>query len=686
MTLLRALMVEDSEDDAILVQEVLRSGGYDPRVHRVETEADLRHALHAGPWDIILSDYMLPAFDARGALDLIRTSGLGIPAIVISGTVGEDVAIETLKLGADDYVLKQNLTRLVPAVARALDLAESRRQQNRLEHMKTLILENSLDLICTLDTQGCFLEVSAAAQAVLGYAPAELMGICLETLIHPDASSSFQHEFQAVLQGQRMRDFECRFRHKAGRDVYLTWSAVLSADHSVIVGVGRDVTERKQAEQRIRYLATHDGLTDLPNRNLIQDRIQQAIAHARRADRQLAVLFLDLDRFKVINDGYGHPFGDLVLKTAAERLVSLVRESDTVARQGGDEFLILLTDLRRADDAYVVAREIVEKLGQPALMVQEREIHVTGSIGVAVFPQDGDSADALIGNADVAMYRAKHLGRNTCQFFTRAMSEETQRRVNLETGLHDAVALNQLELVYQPMVSLTSGRITGCEALLRWRHPELGLVPPAQFIPIAEDSGLIVPIGDWVLHTACTQARAWHDAGLQPITVAVNLSARQFLQQDVVSWVTSTLRTTGLPPGLLELELTESLIAQDVEHVITTFGRLRDAGVKLSIDDFGTGYSSLGYLKRFPADTLKIDQSFVRDMLTDPEDATIVRAVIALAHNLEFKVVAEGVETEQHCRFLRDNGCDEIQGNCFSGPIPAAVFEAVLRSGKRLSG
>ncbi|MFT3758128.1 putative bifunctional diguanylate cyclase/phosphodiesterase [Thauera sp.] len=683
MTLLRALMVEDNEDDSILVQEALRSAGYDVRAQRVETEDDLRHALRSGPWDIVLSDYMLPSFDARGALGVIRNSDAGLPVIVISGTVGEDVAVETLKLGADDYVLKENLTRLVPAVARALDAAENRRQQNRLEHMKTLILENSLDLICTLDTQGRFLEVSAAAQAMLDYEPAELMGSHIERLIHPDALRPFQHEFQAVLQGQRMRDFECSFVHKSGWVVFLTWSAVLSRDHGVIVCVGRDVTERKQAEQRIRYLATHDGLTGLPNRNLVQDRIQQVIAHVRRSGRLLALLFLDLDRFKVINDCYGHPFGDAVLKAAARRLASLVREGDTVARQGGDEFLILLTDLRQTADAHEVARKIVQALKTP-LVVQGREVHLTGSIGAAVFPQDGESADALIGNADVAMYRAKSLGRNTCQFFTREMSMETQRRVNLETRLHDALALGQFQLAYQPKVDLRTGRITGCEALLRWHHPELGMVPPGQFIPIAEDSGLIVPIGDWVLRTACAQAKAWCEAGLPPVTVAVNISARQFLQQDVVDWVTGTLHSTGLPPELLELELTESLIAQDVEKVIATFGRLRDAGVKLSIDDFGTGYSNLGYLKRFPADTLKIDQSFVRDMLTDPEDATIVLAVISLAHNLGFKVIAEGVETEAQRDFLSRNRCDEIQGYYFSKPVSAAAFEDLLRGDKRL--
>ncbi len=936
MTLaLRALMVEDSVDDALLIQEALRSGGYDVRALRVDTEQALHQALREGQWDIVLSDYSLPSFDARGTLTVLRESDHDIPVIVISGTIGEDVAIETLKLGAEDYLLKQNLTRLVPAVRRALDEAENRRQHRRLEHMKTLILENSLDLICSIDTEGRFLEASDAAQTVLGYEPAELIGIHFGQLVHQVDRPALQDEFRAVLQGRRIRDLECRCIHKSGRIVYLTWSAVLSATGDVIVGVGRDVSERRQkdealrrerdfseamlnslpgvlyhfddglrllrwnknlerisgysaeelatmspfdflveeekemvagriaevfekgeaqveadyllkdgrriphlfsgvrfeygdrggfvgfgldiserkrmeealraetamfeaqvessldgilvvdrhrkkiiqnrqftalwqippelassegdapilefvagqtknpaeftakvdwlyqhpeetsrdeselvdgtvldrysapvldkeghyygriwafrditdrkrAEERIRYLATHDDLTDLPNRNLIQDRIEQAIGQARRSGRQLALLYLDLDRFKVINDAYGHPFGDAVLQAAAGRLVSLVRESDTVARHGGDEFLILLNGLRKSSDAHIVARKIVEQLDRP-LLVQGREVHVSGSLGVSVFPEDGESAEALIGNADVAMYRAKDLGRNTFQFFTREMSEETQRRVEMETRLRGAAAAGQLHLAYQAKVSLESGRISGCEALLRWRHPELGEVSPARFIPIAEDSGLIVPIGDWVLRTACMQARAWLDAGLPPVCVAVNISARQFLQQDVTAWVLRTLQETNLPPAQLELEFTESLIAEDAEKVIATFSRLRNAGVKLSIDDFGTGYSSLSYLKRFRVDTLKIDQSFVRDMLTDPEDAAIVLAVISLAHSLDFKVIAEGVETREHCSFLSRNRCDEIQGYYFSKPLPAVEFEALLREGRQLT-
>ncbi|WP_326536739.1 EAL domain-containing protein [Pseudorhodoferax sp.] len=449
------------------------------------------------------------------------------------------------------------------------------------------------------------------------------------------------------------------------------------------VGLGTDISERKRAEQRLQHLATHDALTDLPNRTLLQDRFGQAVARSRRTGRPLALLLLDLDRFKTINDAYGHAFGDEVLKLVGARLLALLRASDTVARHGGDQFLVLLTELQDAADADTVAQQILDSVRRPVVL-QQREIHLSGSAGLSVFPRDGESAEALIKNADQAMYRAKTRGRSTFVGFTQAMNQETQQRVSLETQLRGAAAAGQLQLVYQPKVSLASGAIVGCEALLRWHHPELGQVPPSQFIPVAEDSGLIVPISDWVLRTACLQARAWSDAGLPRTTVAVNISARQLLQQDLAAWTLDMLRETGLAPGQLELELTESLIAQDVEKMIATFDRLKQAGVRLSIDDFGTGYSSLSYLKHFRVDTLKIDQSFVRNMLTQTEDETIVRAVIALAHNLNFKVIAEGVETAAHCRLLREHGCDEIQGYYFGRPVPASAFEALLRGGQRL--
>lgn len=581
---------------------------------------------------------------------------------------------------ADDFretqLLGAALDRMEVAVKQ---LFQAREDRDASLALKGAIFDSSRTAIFSIDHRLSVIEWNNAAERLFGSTRDDALGRSIAELVRtPDDSADWPVILQAsgtdayhFIGAQGPFDAELRVASfkREGLDV-----------HTLFL---EDISERKRAEQRIRYLATFDGLTGLPNRELIHDRIAQAMAHARRTDRPLALLYLDLDRFKVLNDGFGHPFGDAVLKAIAERLCTLVREADTVSRRGGDEFLILLADLQSPSDAYSVATKIVESLDQP-IVVKNRTVHLSASIGVSVFPQDGDTAEELIENADVAMYRAKDLGRNNCQFFTRQMSEETLHRVTIETQLREAVSENQFTLVYQPKVSLRSGQITGCEALLRWHHPRMGMVPPAQFIPIAESSGLIVPIGDWVLRTACAQARSWSDAGLPPVSVAVNISTRQFLKLDVVSSVMQALRDAGLPPAQLVLELTESLMAQDADKVIVTLNQLSDEGVKFSIDDFGIGYSNLSYLKRFRVNTLKIDQSFVRDMLVDPEDETIVLAVIALAHNLGCRVIAEGVETEEQCQFLRNNDCDELQGFYFSKPLPAAEFEALLRNGKQL--
>jgi diguanylate cyclase (GGDEF)-like protein/PAS domain S-box-containing protein len=509
-------------------------------------------------------------------------------------------------------------------------------------------------------------------------------------LVHPQDRELFRAKaIEAGATGART-DFEYRLQRADG--VWMDIRQVMEPFQTQpdAPGKGRwfntiqDVTERKQAEARIQHLATHDELTDLPNRNLIRDRIAQAVSQARRNGRQFSLVYLDVDRFKVVNDAWGHPFGDTVLQAVGVRLSTLVREGDTVARLSGDEFLLLLSDVGKSSDAHAVVQKILDAFAKPMLL-ENREVYVGVSMGVSVYPHNGADADTLISNADVAMYRSKEMGRSTYQFFTEEMSHLTRQRVDLETRLRVAIEHQELHLLYQPKVDMVSGQIVGCEALLRWNHPGQGMILPGDFIPIAEESGLIVPIGDWVLRTACLQSKAWTHAGLYPGVVSVNVSARQFLQQDVVAWVLTTLQETGLAPELLELELTESLIAQDTEKAITTVARLKAAGVKLSIDDFGTGYSSLSYLKRFRVDTLKIDQSFIRDMLKDPEDAVIALAVIALAHSLRFKVIAEGVETAEHCDFLRQNGCDEMQGYYFSKPVSAAEFAAMLASGKRLA-
>jgi len=451
----------------------------------------------------------------------------------------------------------------------------------------------------------------------------------------------------------------------------------------VLQATVRDITERKHYESQLERQANYDALTGLANRNLFQDRLSQALISARRNDRGLAVLFIDLDNFKHINDSLGHDAGDLLLTQVAARLVGNVREGDTVARQGGDEFVLILSEIREEDDVQVVAQKILKAMSAP-FDIKGRELHITCSIGIASYPKDGEDSQTLLKNANAAMYRAKEMGRNNAQYYAAEMNVRAMERLVLENGLHHALERDEFLLHYQPQVDLQTGEITGMEALVRWQHPELGLVSPAMFIPVAEDSGLIVALGEWVLRTACAQNKAWQLAGLKPISIAVNLSARQFRQPDLVEMVAAILRETGLDPVCLELELTESLVMQDVEATIATLSRLKAMGLKLSVDDFGTGYSSLSYLKRFPIDTLKIDQSFVRDITTDPDDAAIAKAIISMAHDMQLRVIAEGVETEAQKSFLRLRRCDEMQGYFFSRPVPAVEFENLLREGSSL--
>ena len=486
--------------------------------------------------------------------------------------------------------------------------------------------------------------------------------------------------------GERVSDFEVKLRLHNGeiRDGLISAEIAEFMERPCILSIVTDITDRKRFEAHIEYLATHDGLTGLPNRALARDRLDQAIAHAQRSDTAGALLFLDIDRFKTVNEGFGHGVGDALLRTAGQRLAGLLREGDTVARQSSDEFLMVLVGLNTGADAYATARATLDALAQP-FMIDGREVLVRASIGIAAFPQDGDDADALIAHGDAAMGRAKAQGGNLAQFFTSGMSEEARIRFDLETGLRAALGRDELSLVYQPKADIATGEIIGCEALIRWIHPTMGVVPPARFISLAEETGLIVPIGDWVLRTACAQAQAWRAQGLPEVVVSVNLSVRQFLQQDVEAWVLEALSRCGLPPELLELELTESLIAQDTDRVIATVDGLKAAGVRISIDDFGTGYSSLSYLSRFHVDTLKIDQSFVRNMLVDPADATIVRAVISLARSLNMTAIAEGVETIEHLHFLRENRCDAIQGYYFSPPVAPEDFALMLRHRKCLA-
>ena len=447
-------------------------------------------------------------------------------------------------------------------------------------------------------------------------------------------------------------------------------------------GTGTDITARKRSEQAIHHVAQHDVLTGLPNRSLLQDRLGQAVAYSTRTRHPVWVLLIDLDRFKFVNDSMGHKAGDVLLMTVAARLRAALRETDTVARLSGDEFVVLLTEHEDEQLSVDVVQRLMDTVAQPVIL-GIKEFFVTCSIGVSVYPLDGAPADSLIETADIAMYRAKKLGRNNYQFYTPAMNEEAMERVRIESALRSALERNEFVLHYQPQVDLQSGRIVGMEALIRWQHPEMGMVAPSRFIGVAEETGLIVPIGAWVLRTACHQTKAWQDAGLGPLRVAVNLSARQFSADNLVDDLRQVLAETGLSPACLEIELTESLFMSDVSLAVDLLHTMKALGVKLSIDDFGTGYSSLSYLSRFPIDVLKIDRSFVAAIARDSNDAAIVASIINLAHNLKLSVIAEGVETADQLDYLQRHGCDQMQGYYFSRPLPGADFFKLVSEKKQ---
>ena len=435
--------------------------------------------------------------------------------------------------------------------------------------------------------------------------------------------------------------------------------------------------QRRQAEARLAHLARYDGITGLPNRNLLRDRLDQAIPLAKRDQRYVAVLFADIDRFKLVNDTFGHPMGDRLLSAVGKRIRPLLRASDTVARVSGDEFVIMLPDLGHADAAATVAQKVLDSFSAP-FVVDGQDAFLTASIGIAVYPRDGCDGEALLKAADSAMYRAKDSGRGGYCFFTAELEQHAQARMQLQTDLRRAIERGEFRLVYQPKIDLTTQRVCGVEALLRWQHPQRGLVSPADFIPALEETGLIVPAGEWVIEAACRQIRAWRQAGLIPVPIAVNVSARQFQMRDLDRRIIELVRTQGVDPFLLELEITESYLVQDPEHAIEVLQRLREAGIRISIDDFGTGYSSLSYLTRFPVSALKVDRSFVRDATTDGNAGAIVRAVIDMAHNLGFVVIAEGVETAAQVAFLRMHGCDLAQGFFFGRPTPPEAIAELL--------
>jgi len=687
---LKMLIVEDVPSDAEISLRELKRAGMEFVVRRVETEAELRRECAEFEPDIVVSDFALPHFDGLSALRIVRQLRPDLPFIFVSGTIGEETAIESLRSGANDYVLKTNLSRLPTAVRRALRDADERIK--RLETEEALRLRdraveasaNPVVIVSATDPSMPLVYVNRAFEQVTGYTRAEVVGGNCRFLQGEDHNQPELDKIRRAITEQCDGQAVLRNYRKDGslfwNKLYITPVRDPSNRVTHFVGVQYDITEIKGYQEELEHQANHDALTGLANRNLLKDRLKQAIALAHRYNRPFSLTFIDLDNFKLINDSLGHEVGDRLLKIAAERLAAGVQEGDTVARLGGDEFVLLVADQEREEGAYRAVQRVMTALSQP-FVIDQREFKITCSAGIASFPRDGEDPDTLLRNADTAMYRAKDLGRNNFQLYSAEMNADLGERLTLETDLWKAVERNELVLHYQPKVELKSGRIIGMEALLRWQHPTKGMIPPGKFIPVAEASSLITEIGTWVINEACANNKAWQDANLRSVPIAVNISARQLHDKDLVETIRTALQKTKLRPELLEIELTESAVMMHPDDAINTMARLRGMDVRIALDDFGTGYSSLSYLKRLPVTGLKIDQSFVRDLAFDPDDAAIVRAIVAVAHELMLEVTAEGVETAEQAEFLKTHGCTEAQGYYFARPVPAAEMRALLERG-----
>lgn len=589
------------------------------------------------------------------------------------------------QLGEDRSELGE-LARVFDDMAESLELLFQQSQH---------IMEVTPEAIIVSDSSGKIVMVNRQTEKLFGYSRSELVGASIETLVperlranHPAHRNTYIGLDTAPIKEMgKGRELFARKKDGSEFPTEISLGPLKTKAGNFVICAVRDITERKLFEAQIQHQATHDALTGLPNRLLFHDILMHATAHARRTEKLLAVMFLDLDGFKNINDTLGHDYGDRLLKEIAQRLTTTLRGSDLVARdddiiarQGGDEFTLLLQGVQIVENIIQIAERILAAVAVP-FITDDHEMHVTASIGITVFPFDDTDIENLLQNADTAMYRAKESGKNNFQFYTAEMNALIRERMAIENGLRQALVRNEFVLHYQPQMDIKTGKMVGVEALVRWVHPEKGLISPAVFIPVAEESGLIVPLGEWVLRTACQQRKCWQDAGLPHVRMAVNLSARQFRDPHLAAMVAKILSDVELDPHSdhLELELTESLLMQNMERSLDTLHELHQMGVCLSIDDFGTGYSSLSYLKRFPIHTLKIDQSFIRDIVTEPKDAAVVATIVVLGHNLNLNVIAEGVETAEQLALVRDMQCDQVQGYYFSRPLPAEELEKLLR-------
>jgi diguanylate cyclase (GGDEF)-like protein/PAS domain S-box-containing protein len=688
------LLVEDNAGDARLIREMFNEqSANDTQLIRVGTMSEAEECLVEHPIDIILLDLGLPDSQGLEAVRRAHAAAPHVPLVVLTGLDDESLAGNALQVGAQDYLIKGQIE--TKGLLRALRYAVERKAMEEAlfaEKERAQVTLNCIGdaVICT-DADGNITFLNLVAEQMTSWSRQEAAGRPMAEvfrILDSNTREPAPNPMEKSVEQNRRVDLpaNCILVRRDGSEIPIEDSVAPihdregSATGAVIVF--RDVSVARAMALEMTHSAQHDFLTGMPNRMLLNDRVNQAIAWAQRNSKKVAVLFLDLDGFKHINDSLGHPTGDKLLQSVAKRLVDCVRGSDTVSRQGGDEFVVLLSEVGLSEDAAITARRMLQTVAE-AHSIDQHDLHVTTSIGVSVFPDDGSDAETLIKNADTAMYQAKENGRQSYQFFKPAMNVRAVERQSIEESLRRALEREEFLVHYQPKVKLSTGQISGAEALIRWKHPVRGLVPPGDFIPIAEDCGLIVPIGNWVLREACKQACAWANKGLPVITMAVNISAMEFRDEDFLDGIFRALRETGLEPKLLELELTESVLMKRAESTQSILKILRASGIQLAVDDFGTGYSSLSYLRKFPIDALKIDQSFIRQITTAPDETTIVTAVISMGRSLKLRVVAEGVETLEELAFLQARHCDEAQGYYFSRPVLPEQFAKLLESGVR---
>ncbi|MCF6235198.1 MAG: EAL domain-containing protein [Gammaproteobacteria bacterium] len=664
------LLVDDEHNIQTAMRRALKQDGYN--IYCATSGADALQVLGKHKINVIISDQRMPGMTGSELFNKVSHRFPETIRIVLSGYADFSAVTDAINQGSiskfltkpwDDSLLRWHVLE-----------AFQRYEMSWHNRQLTEIFNSTMEGIMITDNAGVIQSTNPAFSAITGYSEGEVVGRTPRLLRSDKESPECHQQMWKNLKSQGHWQGEVWNRRKNGED-YPQWMTISTlpseyGENNQYVALFIDITKQKEREACIEYQAYHDALTALPNRRLFHDRLECALAQVERSGESLAVLFLDLDRFKNINDSLGHRIGDQLLQAVAKRLKETVRHEDTVARLGGDEFTVLLSRIAKRQEVEQVVHKLITAFRQP-FKIDGHTLHISSSIGVALFPCDGETPELLMKNADSAMYRAKEKGRNNYCFYSQNMNAHSENRLTLENDLHEALVRGEMTPFYQLQREAHSGAVSGFEVLLRWTHPERGIVMPSEFITLAEESGLIVPIGAWVLEEACKQAKVWVDAGQADLTVAVNLSARQFQEPDLAKQVADILEKTGLPAKHLELEITENLLLQNSDQNSAVLQELHELGICLALDDFGTGYSSLSYLKKFPFDRLKIDQSFVRNLPDSHEDAALVDAIITLGHTLGLEIIAEGVENEVQLAFLRDRGCDLIQGYLFSEPLPA---------------